>query len=76
MDKTAKTLQPDVAEKYDVMKVSVAKHHFNGWGTIDLPNLTLAQADTLAARGFPWLKAKAAVAVPPVSKAKAGADNA
>jgi len=62
-----KVLQPEVAAKYDVVKVSIGKHNFSGWGVIDLAALTLAQADALAARKFPWLAAKAsAVKVPPV----------
>lgn len=71
-EEKAKQLQPEVAEKYDVIKVSIAKHHFNGWGVIDLRDLTLAQADALAAREFPWLKAKAAAPVTiPAPKTKA-----
>jgi hypothetical protein len=53
-----RALQPEVAEKYDVQKVAIGRHHFNGFGVIDLTTLTLAQADDLAARGFYWLKVK------------------
>jgi len=63
-----KALLPEVAAKYNVVKVAIGKHHFNGWGVIDLPALTLAEADALAAKKFPWLaaKAEARVKIPPV----------
>lgn len=57
-----KSLQPDVAAKYDVDKVSIGKHHFKGFGVIDLSTLTLAQADSLTANGFYWLKLKTTAA--------------
>ena len=74
---TPKTLMPEVADKYDLVKVGIGRHHFAGFGTIDLTTLTVAKADNLVSRGFYWLRARQA-AIPPVkanNKAAAG-DNA
>jgi hypothetical protein len=53
-----KQLEPEVAAKYDVKGVSIGAHQFNGWGTIDLSALTVAQADRLYGAGFQWLVLK------------------
>jgi hypothetical protein len=68
--KEEKKLQPEVADKYNLVGTKVGKFHFNdGFGVIDLEKLSVEKADVLVARGFTHLQLKA-------SKKAAAADNA
>lgn len=49
-------MDKSVAEKYTLTGIEPGKYDFPGYGVLDLRTLTVAQADALAARKFPWLK--------------------
>lgn len=51
-----KTLNPQVAAKYQLVGLRPNKYSFKGFGEIDLCSLTLARADELVKRGFQFLK--------------------
>lgn len=53
-----KTLQPEVADKYNLEGVKPGTYHFEGFGKIDLTEVDLKRADALALRGFPFLVLK------------------
>ena len=71
-----KSLKPEVAEVFELVKVTPGKHHFNGFGIIDLTEIDLAHAEVLYRRNFPHLvrkvKAESARprALPPADKAE------
>ena len=48
-------LQKEVAEKYRMKTIRPGKYNFPKFGTIDLREITLRQADELVAKGFPFL---------------------
>lgn len=55
------TLQKEVSDKYDLITITPGTYDFAGFGKIDLTTLTVAQADSLVTRKFPFLVAKAPV---------------
>ena len=64
-------LQPEVAEKYNLVGVKVGRFQFSGFGTINLPDVDLAHADALVAGGFTHFEPKKKEsAQPPEAKAK------
>ncbi len=48
-------LQKEVAAKYRMQTIRPGKYNFPKFGTIDLREITLRQADELVAKGFPFL---------------------
>lgn len=59
-----KALRTEVAAKYALIGIRPGKYAFKGFGEIDLSELTVAKADELFKRGFPYLKLKNAKAAP------------
>ncbi len=51
-------LMPEVANKYYVSTIKPGKYNFKNFGDIDLRLITLATADKLFQKGFPFLKLK------------------
>jgi hypothetical protein len=51
-------LKPEVAEVFELVKIQPGKHHFNGFGVIDLTEIDLAQAEVLHKRGLHHLVRK------------------
>lgn len=51
-------LSAEVAEKYRLKGINPGRYYFPGHGEIDLTSVTLAKADHLVKRGFPYLVLK------------------
>ncbi|NCD40934.1 MAG: glycosyltransferase family 2 protein [Bacteroidia bacterium] len=52
------TLRSDVTQKYYLETIKPGKYNFKNFGDIDLCQLTVAQVDSLVARGFKFFKLK------------------
>lgn len=67
-----KTLTNEVAAKYALIGIRPGKYVFKGFGEINLSQLSLAKADELYKKGFPFLKLKNGVSeqAPPVGTQK------
>lgn len=60
MEKETKELErklpEDVAKKYRMKTIRAAKYNFAGFGEIDLRTISVAKADDLYAKKFPYLE--------------------
>lgn len=60
-----KTLQTEVAAKYQLIGIRPGKYNFKGFGEIDLCSLDLVKANNLVSKGFPFLKPRIAGTMDP-----------
>jgi hypothetical protein len=86
MDPLVKPQLPaDVAEKFDMKTVQPGTYAIQGYGIVNFAKLTVATAQKLVDRGFPYLVAKAVPdapitvpkvkTAPPAPPVEAGSDN-